>query len=97
MLKVLRQLLVKLIDDIDAGNTHLENDDMLEIIDKLKELRKKEIQFSKYQAYTYIGKKRAQFDNLVREGEIPRGVKVQGFKELRWYKKDLDKYLKLNK
>ena len=97
MLKILRQLLVKLIDDIDAGNTHLENDDMLEIIDKLKELRKKEIQFSKYQAYTYIGKKRAQFDNLVREGEIPRGVKVQGFKELRWYKKDLDKYLKLNK
>lgn len=48
MLKVLRQLLAKLIDDIDADNTHLEEDDMLEIIDKLKELRNKEIVFSKY-------------------------------------------------
>jgi len=94
MLKVLRQLLVKLIEDIDADNTRLEEDDLLDIIDKLKELRKKEIQFSKYQAYTYIGKKRATFDNLVREGKIPRGIKVQGFNELRWYKKDLDRYLK---
>jgi len=97
MLKVLRQLLVKLIEDIDADNTQLEEDDLLDIIDKLKELRRKDIQFSKYQAYTYINISRAQFDNLVREGKIPRGIKIQGFKELRWYKKDLDRYLKDNK
>lgn len=95
MLKVLRQLLVKLIDDIDADNTHLEEDDMLDIIDKLKQLRKKEIQFSKYQAYTYLNISRATFDNLVRDGKLPHGKKEQGFKELRWYKKDLDRYLKL--
>ena len=88
----------KFLEDIDADNTKLEEDDLLDIIDKLKELRKKEIQFSKYQAYTYLNIGRATFDNLVREGNIPRGKKVQGFKELRWYKKDLDKYLKeLNK
>lgn len=94
MLKVLRQLLVKLIDDIDAGNTHLEEDDMLDIIDKLRELRKKEIVFSKYQAYTYLNISRATFDNLVRDGKLPHGRKEQGFKELRWYKKDLDRFLK---
>ena len=94
MLKVLRKLLVKLIEDIDADNTQLEEDDLLDIIDKLKELRKKEIQFSKYQAYTYLNISRATFDNLVREGKMPKGTKVQGFKELRWYKKDLDRYLK---
>lgn len=93
MLKILRQLLVKLIDDIDADNTHLEEDDMLEIIDKLKELRKKEIVFSKYQAYTYLNISRATFDNKVRNGEIPKGIKIQGFKELRWKKSDLEKLI----
>ena len=97
MLKILRQLLAKLIDDIDADNTHLEEDDMLEIIDKLKELREKEIVFSKYQAYTYLNISRATFDNLVKDKKLPRGRKEQGFKELRWYKKDLDRYIKKNK
>ena len=46
---------------------------------------------SKYQAYTYLNMSRATFDNLVREGKLPKGVKVAGFKELFWYKKDLDK------
>ena len=49
---------------------------------------------SKYQAFTYIGKSRATFDNLVREGKIPQGVHTAGYKEKSWYKKDLDKYLK---
>lgn len=89
--------MAKLIDDIDADNTHLEEDDMLEIIDKLKELRKKEIVFSKYQAYTYLNISRATFDNLVKDKKLPRGIKEQGFKELRWYKKDLDRYIKKNK
>lgn len=88
--------MVKLIDDIDTDNTHLEEDDMLEIIDKLKELRKKEIVFSKYQAYTYLNISRATFDNLVKDNKLPHGKKEQGFKELRWYKKDLDRYLKIN-
>jgi predicted DNA-binding transcriptional regulator AlpA len=48
---------------------------------------------SKYQAYTYLNMSRATFDNLVREGKLPKGVKVAGFKELFWYKKDLDKAL----
>lgn len=37
---------------------------------------------------------RATFDNYVREGIIPRGEKVAGFKELSWSKKDLDDYIK---
>ena len=73
--------MAKLIDDIDADNTHLEEDDMLEIIDKLKELRKKEIVFSKYQAYTYLNISRATFDRYVADGLLPEGKKEQGFKE----------------
>ena len=37
---------------------------------------------SKEQAYKYIGKKRATFDNLIREGKLPKGKKEVGFKEL---------------
>lgn len=50
---------------------------------------RKDNPMSKYQSYTYLGISRATFDNLVREGKLPRGKKVPGFKELRWYKKDL--------
>jgi excisionase family DNA binding protein len=53
---------------------------------------------SKYQACKYLNISRATFDNYVREGKIPKGRKQQGFKELFFYKKDLDKYLEtLNK
>ena len=48
---------------------------------------------SKYQAYQYLGVSRATFDNYVRERKIPRGKKVQGFKELQWHQKDLDKFI----
>jgi hypothetical protein len=32
---------------------------------------------------------RSKFDACVREGFIPKGRKVRGYKELRWKKKDL--------
>ena len=48
---------------------------------------------SKTQAADYIGVSRATFDNYVRVGFIPKGVHIEGFKELRWYKCDLDLYL----
>lgn len=45
---------------------------------------------SKYQACKYLNVSRATFDNYVRDKKIPKGRKQQGFKELFWYKKDLD-------
>ena len=35
-------------------------------------------------------------DNYVRAGKIPKGRKQQGFKELFFYKKDLDKFKENN-
>ena len=34
-----------------------------------------------------IGK--SKFDELVRSGKIPKGRKIRGFKELRWYRDEL--------
>ena len=48
---------------------------------------------SKYSACQYLNISRAKFDNMVREGKLPEGKKVIGFKEKRWYKKDLDRFI----
>lgn len=93
MLKVLRALLVNIIDDLDSGNTNIEEEDEVKIIEALRQYTRKDKPMSKYQAYTYLNISRATFDNLVREGKIPKGTKVAGFKELFWYKKDLDKVI----
>jgi excisionase family DNA binding protein len=48
---------------------------------------------SKTQAAEYIGVSRATFDNYIHDGFLPKGTKVEGFKELRWYKSDLDVFI----
>ena len=45
---------------------------------------------SKEQACNYLNLSRARFDDLVREKKIPRGRKRVGFKELYWWKDELD-------
>ena len=93
MIKVLQKLLRKIDKDIDAGNSNITEEEALEIAEILKEYTRKDTPMSKYQAYTYLNISRATFDNLVRENKLPAGKKVAGFKELFWYKKDLDKYI----
>lgn len=51
------------------------------------------IEMSKVQACDYLGVSRATFDNYVRDGFIPKGIKQEGFKELSWQKSDLDIFL----
>lgn len=91
MLKIIKELLLKIVDNIDSGNSSINEEEALEIIDTLKRLSDKEEELSKYQAYTYLNISRAKFDTLVSMGKLPKGKKKQGFKELRWTKKELDK------
>lgn len=88
MLQTIRKLLLDIVDDIDAGNSNIDEKEAMQIARTLRGMRK-DNPMSKYQSYTYLRISRATFDNLVREGKLPRGKKVPGFKELRWYKKDL--------
>lgn len=91
MFQTIKKILLGIIDDIDAGNTNADEEELLEIAKVLKEMVRKDVPMSKYQAYTYLNMSRAKFDNLVREGKIPNGKKTAGFKELNWMKKDLIK------
>lgn len=93
MLKVVRELLLKMADNIDAGNSNLTEDEALQAISYLKELTNKEKRLSKCEAYRYLNVSRATFDNYVRVGKLPRGQHTAGFKELSYSKKDLDQFI----
>ena len=88
MLQTIKKLLLGIVDDIDAGNSNIDEQEAIQIAKILKSMRK-DNPMSKYQAYTYLNISRATFDNLVREGRLPKGRKIPGFKELIWLKKDL--------
>ena len=94
MLGVVRNLLLKIVDDIDAGNSNITEGEAIKIVDSLKKFTNKEKRLSKYAACEYLNVSRATFDNYVREGKLPRGKHEVGFKELSWDKKTLDECIK---
>ena len=94
MLKVIKSLLERIINDIDCGNSNITEDEAMDIIKIIKSYTDKTQRLSKYQACQKLNVSRATFDNLVREGVIPRGEKVVGFKELFWKEKTLDEVIK---
>lgn len=91
MLSIIKELLLKIINDIDTGNLNLSAKECEEVIDYLSFISNKNEKLSKY-----LNISRATFDNYVRAGKIPKGRKQQGFKELFFYKKDLDKFKENN-
>lgn len=91
MLKIIRSILQKFIDDIDADNSNLSFEQQCDIVRLLSNVGNSD-EMSKTQAADYIGVCRATFDNYVRDGFLPKGEKKEGFKELRWYKCDLDMF-----
>lgn len=91
MLKLVRKLLSKIINDIDTGNSNITEKEGLEIIDFLTTISDGKI--SKYQACQYLNISRAKFDNLVREGKLPEGKRQAGFKEKFWKKGELNKFI----
>ena len=94
MLKVIRNLLEKIISDLDAGNSNITEEEALKLTKVLQSYTDKTVKMSKYQACQYLNISRATFDNYVREGRLPRGKKEAGFKELFYTQKDLDAFKK---
>ena len=94
MLLIIRSILQKFIDDIDADNTNLSYEQQCNIIQVLSNVNTgQDNEMNKTQAADYLGVSRATFDNYIRDGFIPKGKQVGKFKELRWYKSDLDLFL----
>lgn len=72
-------------DKIDAGNCELSADEAMDLLNVLSHES-----LSKDQACSFLNLSRSRFDDLVRERKIPKGRKIRGFKELRWYKDELN-------
>lgn len=90
MMNLIKKLLLRIIDDIDTNNSNLSAEECEEVLEYLSTITNKNEKLSIYQACKYLKISRATFDNYVREKKIPKGRKQQGFKELFYYKKDLD-------
>lgn len=94
-IKLLRQVLANIIDDIDAGNSNITEEECNDVIESLSILNKGIKRISKREACDRILKcSSATFDNYLKLGLIPKGQKTLGFKELSWCEKDFDKAIK---
>ena len=83
MMSLIRTILQKWIDDIDADNTHLNYEQQCNLIRLMSNVNiGQENEMNKTEAANYV-----------RDGFIPKGKQIGKFKELRWYKSDLDLFL----
>lgn len=97
MLNIIKELLLKIVDSIDAGNSSLSEEESIKILEYLKRVTDKDQRISKYEACRHLNVSRATFDNYIRAGKLPKGKHQAGFKELSWSEKELDDFIKSNK
>lgn len=84
--KLLSNELRKIADKIDAGTCEMSVDEAMNIVNILTHEA-----ISKEEACKFLNVSRATFDLHVSLGNIPKGRKRTGFKELVWYKDELQK------
>lgn len=99
--KALVAILENTLENVNAGNTNITEEEASVIIDYLTMLNKGVVTVSKAYACEHVLHITSnKFDYLVRKGIIPNGRKRLGFNELSWVLKDLDeakRYLANNK
>lgn len=79
-------MLREVADKIEGGNCELSETEASDIMETISHNA-----MSKEKACSYLNMSRSRFDDLVREGRLPKGKKRSGFKELVFYKDELDK------
>ena len=83
--KYVAKCLRGIADKIDAGTSEITEQEAMDI---LKVVAHESM--GKEQACNYLNMSRSRFDTLIREKKIPKGKKISGYKELRWYRDELD-------
>lgn len=89
---ILGEELFRIANNLKAGNSNVSEEKAISILKAVRELTDDTSKVSKYQAMRILHVERATFDGYVREGLLPRGIKEPGFKELFWYKKDIEEF-----
>lgn len=86
VVKIFSKLLRETADKLDTGTCEIGEEQAMDIISMLSHQP-----LSKDQACIYLNMSRSKFDELVREGKLPKGRKRRGFKELIWFQDELKK------
>lgn len=82
---------MQFVQNIDAGNTHLNEEEIDVVIKDLTKLNKGIKRISKREACDNILHcSLSTFDNYLKLGLIPPGHKEKGFKELSWSENDFN-------
>ena len=92
MLKVIRDLLLKIVDSIDAGNSNISEKEAFEIIDIIKRYTDTTQYYNRTQAAKYLNCSVQSFDLYRKEGKISEGSKQAGGVR-QWTKQQLDEYI----
>lgn len=87
--KLVVKYLKSAIDKIEADSCELTEAEAMSI---LKVIAHEPL--SKEQACIFLNLSRSRFDDYVREGKLPQGKKRTGFKELVWFRDELEWYKK---
>ena len=84
----LKNVLVKLLKEytnrIETGNSNISTDEATRIISVISH-----VEMTKEEACDYLNIRRSRFDDVVREGKLPRGKSVKHKHHLVWYKDEL--------
>lgn len=82
---VVVRLLRNTADKIDSDNCELSEEEAMAIISNMTH-----VPLSKEMSCRYLNISRSKFDEMVRDNEIPKGRKRVGFKELTWWRDELN-------
>lgn len=71
-------------DKIEVGTFALSEEEQTDLLSVIAHRS-----LSKEEACSFVNLSRSRFDDLVRQGQLPRGRKLRGRKELIWYEDEL--------
>lgn len=89
LIKLVVKTLRETADLLDAGNSELSESEAMDIMGVLCHQA-----MSKAQVCKYLNISPSNFGAMIRAKQMPKGRKVVGYKELRWYKDELDECIK---
>lgn len=87
--KVLVRLLRDTANKLENNTCEITEEEALSIVNNMTH-----IAISKEMACNHLNISRSKFDALIKQGKIPEGRKRVGFKELVFYKDELDEAIK---
>ena len=82
--RIVAKLLHEYADKITNGTSHLSVEQCANVLSCIAH-----IEMTKPEVCEYLNISRSRFDDLVREGKLPRGRKVKHDNNLIWYKDEI--------